>query len=546
VNRSVCAEPARPNEFRCFAMARVDVKPGTRGAYAYRPSAAFGHGHIGGYSPNDLAKAYGYNAGAAVSQTVAIVDWYNDPKALADLNVFDRAYGLPAETTTSFGKVNQNGKASPLPISSKESSTEIALDIQAVRAVCHRCRILLVEANHPTAADIAVAENTAARLGADEISNSFGTPESQATSTLLAAFSHAGIVITASTGDDGWYDWDFTNDGSGTADEPQFPSSSPNVVAVGGTLLKLTSTGTRASETVWNENGVDNARGAISGSLGGTGGGCSTRFTVKGWQSHVANYSTAGCGSRRLAADVSAIADPQRGFDVYDSYGHGTNSHRGWLTVGGTSLSAPITAALYALAGGSGGSAWPAASLYVNSTLHPTSRYDVTSGGSGFCGGDATNGCMKAALSQSAGRTNNPNDLTRSLLDCSYPTNGKVAAPPPLSRECNATAGYDGPSGLGAPRGIGLFRDTSPSADIRHSAVITHRVSASFTAHVTESVPGAQPTRYAWRWGDGSAGATTSATTSHIYSRAGKYTVTLTVSDSLYQNVIRRTSVTVG
>jgi PKD repeat protein len=243
---------------------------------------------------------------------------------------------------------------------------------------------------------------------------------------------------------------------------------------------------------------------------------------------------------------VSALADPKHGFDVYDSYGQGANPHRGWLTVGGTSLSAPITAALYALAGGSGGSAWPAASLYVNSALHPASRYDVTSGGSGFCGGDASTGCMKAALSQSAGRTNNPNDLTVGLLDCSYPTTGKVTAAPPLSRQCNAAAGYDGASGLGTPRGIGLFRSTSPSAYIRHAAVITHAVPASFTAAVTETVPGAHPTHYAWRWGDSTVGTTTSATTSHRYARAGKYTVTLTVNDSLYQDVIRRTSVTVG
>jgi hypothetical protein len=416
---------------------------------------------------------------------------------------------------------------------------------------------VLVEASTPTNTAIAAAENTAARLGADEISNSFGSPESQArTSRLLAAFNHPGIVITASTGDDGWYGWDFTNSGESNDGEAQFPSTDPYVVAVGGTELTLNPNGTRKSETVWNENGIDNKTGQANGAEGATGGGCSNLYPAKSWQSHVANYSTAGCGPGRLAADVSAIADPEHGFDVFDSYAHGTNSHRGWLTIGGTSLSSPITAALFALAGGSGGSAWPAASLYINSTLHPTSVYDVlgksngrtnaTRGGSAFCGGDATTGCMNRVLAISGGDTNNPNALFGSPLDCSYPLDGaSVTSPPPLSRECTAVAGYDGPSGLGAPRGLGLFHHTSPSAHISHPAVVKHHLSTSFVARVTESVPGAHPTTYAWKWGDGNSSRTTSATIPHTFSRAGTYSVTVTISDSLHQVVIRTTKLTV-
>jgi hypothetical protein len=548
VNRPACTAPTHPGEFRCFAIERVEVRAGTRGAYAYDPDATFGHGHIGGYSPNDLAQAYGYSAGAAVSETVAIVDWYDDPQVRHDLNVFDHAYGLPRETPTSFRTVNQNGQAAPLPVASTDTSTEISLDVQAVRAVCHRCRIVLVEAFNAITPDITAAENTAARLHANEISNSFGTPESSATSSALrAAFKHPGTVITASTGDDGWYDWDFWNAHFATGNEPQFPSTSANVVAVGGTLLKVTSTGARASETVWNENGADDNRGIRTDrALGAGGGGCSTSFSAKSWQSHVAGYRATGCGSGRLAADVSAIADPQRGFDVFDSYGHGGNAHQGWLTVGGTSLSAPVTAALFALAGGSGGSAWPAASLYINSALHPTRLFDVTSGGTGFCGGAITSDCMDQALTQSQGATNNPNDLTTgSLLDCSFPASGFLAAAPPRSSECDAVTGYDGPSGVGAPHGLGLFHPTSPSASIVRPTVITHRVSAAFTAHVIESIADAHPTTYAWKWGDGTTAASTTATAQHTYHAAGRYTITLTVSDSLHQVVIRTKAVTV-
>src|SRR4051794_9531499 len=403
VNRPLCAAPVDDAQFRCFAVAREPASAGTPGAYRV---AAFGHGRVGGYSPADLAKAYGYDPSRAVSQTVAIVDWYDDPYVLADLNAFDRAYHLPIETSRSFRKVNQDGRGSPLPQRSRESATEIALDVQAVRAVCHACRILLVEASAPTSRDLAAAENTAVRLGADEISNSFGGLESGISRTMVNAFHHPGVVITASTGDEGWLGWDYANSGYWADSEASFPASSSDVVAVGGTTLRVNADGTRKSETVWNNNGVDDSVGSVRGAMGASGGGCSARFAAGSWQWHAAGYAATRCGStgrNRLAADVAAVGDPRTGFDVRDSYGQG-----GWLTVGGTSLSAPLIAAMYALAGGAGGSAYPAASLYVNSALHPQLRYDVSAGGNGYCGGapDLTT-CMAAVAAVPGSGTNN-------------------------------------------------------------------------------------------------------------------------------------------
>src|SRR4051794_29355683 len=221
VNRPLCATPARADQFRCFAVASEPASADTPGAYRV---AAIGHGRRGHYSPDDLAKAYSYNPNVAVNQTVAVVDWYDDPYALADLNAFDRAYHLPTETSRSFRKVNQDGRRSPLPQPSWDSATEIALDVQAVRAVCHKCRILLVEANAPTSADLARAENTAARLHANEISNSFGGPESGIGAAMIRAFNHPGVVITASTGDDGWFGWDYANSNDWTDGEAGFPA----------------------------------------------------------------------------------------------------------------------------------------------------------------------------------------------------------------------------------------------------------------------------------------------------------------------------------
>ncbi len=542
VNRPLCAHPADRTQFRCFAVEQAPATADTPGAYKV---ATLGHGHIGGYSPGDLAKAYGFHPNAAVTQTVAIVDWYDDPYIARDLNTFDQAYGLPTETSVSFRKVNQDGHASPLPRASRDS-TEIALDVEAVRAVCHKCRILLVEADNPSATDLAVAENTAVRLGANEITNSFGGVESSATARMISAFRHPRVVITASTGDDGWYGWDFPNGGFANDGEATFPATDPYVVAVGGTTLTVNPDGSRKSETVWNNNGADNAAGlSRQEALGATGGGCSSRFGAGSWQWHAPLYAETNCGSdlhHRVAADIAAVADPHTGFDVLDRYGHG-----GWLRVGGTSLSSPIIAAMFALAGGSGGSSYPAASLYINTSAANT--FDVQTGGSSFCGGE-TNlaNCMSAVqdVAQDVG-VNNPNALLDSPVDCSFPLDGApVATAPPLGRQCNAMTGYDGPTGVGTPKGTALFKPTSGVGYLSVPTLARLRTSQTFTAHLWERLPNAHFTSFTWYWGDGSTTSTTTGSARHAYARAGRYRVTVSVSDSLHQYIARSHSFAVG
>ena len=422
INQPLCSTVVRPHEVRCFALKRVEVRKGTPGARAYPeqlPSAAhpsvtshaIGAGPAGGYTPDDLAAAYKYNPTTERSgQIVGIVDWYNDPHIKSDLAKFEKQYGLHHETASSFRVVNEHGATSPLPSSShgKSSAGEIALDVETVRSVCNTCRILLVEAAEPSDAAIATAEDTAARLGATEISNSFGGPESQANTTFAKAFNHPGVVVTASTGDDGWFDWDlFNSTTTETSGVAEFPATDPTVVAVGGTEVLLSHTdGHIETQTVWNENGPDDKVGLKTGdSLGAGGGGCSTRFAAPAWQKNVAGYSAVGCKGKRLDADVSAIADPELGFDVYDTWG---STDKGWLTAGGTSLSSPFIAAMYALAGGSGGASYPAFSMYTNAESTPSLVYDVTSGGNGFCGGDTTQNCGNVVSDGTSGEVHQP------------------------------------------------------------------------------------------------------------------------------------------
>jgi hypothetical protein len=262
----VCKAP-RPNHAACFALRKVVVRKGTPGAVAMsRPDTVYATGPAGGFTPSDLATAYGVNPALATKQKVAIVDAYDDPDALSNLNTFDAHYGLPAETSTTFKKVAQNGSTT-YPSPNGGWAGEESLDLDAVRGICNKCDITLVEANSSSFADLAAAENEAVKLGNTVITNSYGGAETGAIPTSVSsAYNHAKVVITASTADNGMYDWDNINQGGSSSNAPAVPSSLNTVVAVGGTTLYLNDDGTRSGETVWNENGPSDTDGASLGS----------------------------------------------------------------------------------------------------------------------------------------------------------------------------------------------------------------------------------------------------------------------------------------
>ncbi|HTW19411.1 MAG TPA: PKD domain-containing protein [Mycobacteriales bacterium] len=556
VNKPLCPPVTKPHTVTCFAMRRVTVKKGTPGAYPYLKNAAVSFGPSGGYTPADLALFYGFNPSAdRTNQTVGIVDWYNDAHVKSDLATFDKHYGFKKETASSFRVVNEHGKASPLPSSSlgRSSSDEISLDVDTVRSVCHDCRILLVEASGPTDAALEASEDTAVKMGATEISNSFGGPEkyrgsSNVPAAMAKAFDHPGIPITASTGDDGWYGWDIVNDDKDSSPGvAEFPSTSPYVVSVGGTRYDVTNETTGVgAQSVWNEDGSDDQTGLEYGPSGAGGGGCSQLYNAPAWQKNESGYSAAGCSGKRLAADVSELADPATGFDIYDSW-VGSGGVNGWQTVGGTSLAAPIVAAMYALADGSGGTKYPAASIYENATLHPTDFTDITVGGNSFCGGDTTANCADYVYSGTGGETHNPNGLNIGLVDCSFPRDGSDATSPPVDSECNAEPGYDGPSGVGTPaNGVGLFASTSPKVTVKAPAVLKLHHAATFTATATPRVSGKTITSITFDFGDGHSKTGTATSATHTYAEAGSYTVTVTATDSADQTSIAHVHVGVG
>ncbi len=302
-----------------------------------------------GYGPADLQSAYALSATGGAGQTVAIVDAYDDPYAESDLGVYRSQFGLPACTTANgcFRKVDQNGGTS-YPRANASWSEEISLDVDMVSAICPSCRILLVEASSNSFANLSAAVDEAAKLGATEISNSYGGSEYSSETSDQSHYNHPGVAITVSSGDGGY--------------GVEFPAASQYVTAVGGTSLARASNTRGWSETVWS----------------GAGSGCSAYISKPTWQ------TDAGC-ARRTVADVAADADPNTGVAVYDSYAY--RGAKGWLVFGGTSVASPIIASVYALAGNAGSvtyGSYPYA--------HTTSLFDVTSGSNGSCGTYLCNG----------------------------------------------------------------------------------------------------------------------------------------------------------
>jgi PKD repeat protein len=509
--RRVCPPPA-PGRAACQALVRVRVASASPGARPYTLNdGASTSGPAEGLSPAQLASAYGYVPTAGgTGQTVAIVDAFDDPNIEGDLGEFDKNYGL-AKCTAASGcleKVSQTGSTTSLPPPDESGwSLEISLDVETVHSVCPNCKILLVEANDESNANLAAAVEKAVSLGATEVSNSYAGPEQELGEPEQKAYAQPGIPIVAATGDDGYDDWALMNEGLPPPGMPDAPASLPSVVAAGGTSLHLTADGARASETVWNDEGPEDQ---TRSGLGATGGGCSTLFSAKPWQLDTPGFAATGCGTKRLAADISAVADPLTGFAVYDSYecrSYCTEKGlgKGWLPVGGTSLSTPLIASLYALAGGSHGVEYPALTLYGH-LGDGSSLYDVTEGSNDYCDGESTSRCKPEA---GLGR-----------VDCEGTT------------ACDAASGFDGPSGVGTPNGLGLFEPLLPTAVITPPGSLTEGTPANFSAAASsDPYPGGSIASYSWNWGDGSPDSS-GVSAAHVYGAAGTHTVTLMVTDN--------------
>jgi hypothetical protein len=366
----VCTTPVAPPFASCHARITANAAAST----AAEPT---------GLSPADIRSAYRLDPSGGAGVTVAVVVAYDSPTAEADLAVYREQWGLPPCTSADgcFTKVNQRGDAAPLPPAGWGWAVEAALDLDAVSAACPGCRLLLVEADSSSTVDLLNAALTASRLGADVISNSYGTTGEFAAERLYEPYYRSiRVPFVVATGDYGY------GNGLPLVGGVSYPAASASAIAVGGTTLTRADTSRGWTEAAW--------------SLGTSG--CSAYIGKPAWQKD-------GLCRMRTVADISAVGDPATGLAVYE-----TSVVGGWVTVGGTSLSAPLVSGMIALAGptrvAGHGPTMFAAALYQ----HPELFNDVTAGSNG------TN-CSSTYL-------------------------------------CTALPGFDAPTGLGTPDGVAAFR----------------------------------------------------------------------------------------
>ncbi|MGA2231402.1 MAG: S53 family peptidase [Tepidisphaeraceae bacterium] len=268
-----------------------------------------------GYTPAQIDQAYGFGqvTDNGAGTTIAIVDAYYDPNISSDLTTFDKEFDLPAPP--SFTQVDQNGNNASDLATNNGWALETSLDVEWAHAAAPGANILLVEAKNDNTNVLLNAVNYARNApGVVAVSMSWGGGEFSNEEAFDSYFTtptgHTGETFVASAGDSPGAQW---------------PASSPNVLSVGGTTLYSTnSTGTYGEELGWDDSG-----GGLS--------------QVEPEPSYQGSAQTTGA---RSTPDVAYDADPNTGFQVYDSVTYG--GVKGWQEIGGTSAGAPQWAGLIA------------------------------------------------------------------------------------------------------------------------------------------------------------------------------------------------------
>ena len=459
----------------------------TQTSATYRPAqirAAYGMPPVPA-SMTGLTAAQAAQLGAG--QTVYIVDAYDDPMAFGELSAFNQLFGLPACTAKTlaatstlplpaptangcdFYQVYSTGSgtlAAKAPAYDPNWAVEIALDVQWVHATAPLSRIVLIESADASLNGLGAAVQLANNMGPGVVSMSFGGSEGSYVTAFDYLFKQTGMTYFAATGDNG----------SGVS----WPAVSPGVVAVGGTSLTYSGTGTR-SEITW----------------AGTGGGISAYEPTPSYQ----NTTVPGLTplGHRSVADVAFNADPNTGQFVAVISNQTTCSfcQVSWVTAGGTSLATPQWAGLTAVSN--------AIRVQAGKTML----------------GDIHGALYSQAASSAA-------VYAADFADITAGGDGSCAT-------CQAKKGYDIPTGLGTPNAAALTTALTGLANPVMPPVVTGAgingtvgQALTFTASVTDSNP------YTLSLSGAPNGMTIASTgiVSWATPVAGSYPVTVTAKDS--------------
>lgn len=383
------------------------------------PSSAFCNTNFGinCYGPQDIYNEYDFPKPTSTNgsgQTIAIFDSFGSPTIQSDLNTFDTEYGMPAISAASSpwfqvfepeGNVvlNYDKLPSPVDFHNKNVATEIGwgyettLDVEWAHAMAPGANIALVVIPVPETQGVQGLTNmqNAQRWAMQHHpdwtiwSNSWATTE-QAFHTaatirnldsLYAAAAAQGISAFFASGDGG-----VSNADKQGRQYPfptvTYPSSSTNVVSVGGTQINNLAGAqivSRAPESVWNDG------------FGAAGGGYSTIFGEPAYQSKsgIPDTSLNGTTGGRGLPDVSYNAAVISAINIYESF---DPAGAGWAPIAGTSAATPQWAAVDAIANQNDGNlGFLTPRLYeiyrgVNGTSYASDFHDITTGNNSFGG----------------------------------------------------------------------------------------------------------------------------------------------------------------
>lgn len=415
-------------------------------------------------------------------QTIYIVDAMSDPNVAAELATFNQTFGLPACTSVAIATSAQLPLAAPsagacqfsvvysssaggmtatAPSYDSGWATEIALDVQWVHATAPLARIVLIEAPSSSVNDLLAAVDLADAMGPGVVSMSFGSSEGSWTASVDSAFTASGMSYLAATGD------------SGAA--VQWPAVSTHVLAVGGTSLTYSGSGTR-SEVVWSD----------------TGGGVSQYTAAPSYQ----NNTVPGMGSPsyRNVGDVSFNANPYTG--QYLAVMAPGSSSASWLSAGGTSLATPQWAGLLAVA----------------NALRAQSSHAMLG---------APHATLYGQVAAVAGT------YAADLDDITQGSDGSCST-------CSAKVGYDTPSGLGTPNATALLSTLAGSAAASAPVVTSATVDGTVGTALSYTVAVSAPDSVSYTLGGAPSGMSISsaAVLSWPAPTAGTHQVTVTAKDS--------------
>jgi len=331
------------------------------------------------YDPYQMRHAYNIdtliNAGFdGKGKTIVIVDAFQSPNIVQQLNFYNSFYGLPSlnglggPPDPSLGTFTQIAPDGLTPFVTGDGNMtgwaeEISLDVLWAHAIAPGANIVLVLAKSNNDADILSVTKYAVdnNLG-DVISQSFGESESCVDPNLLTqehqVFAEATmkyITLFASSGDEGAALP--TCDGTSWAKAASSPATDPLVTAVGGTELHAAdycltalgcdptthpAPGTYQSEIAWNEGPPFGDFQPFFGSTLATGGGFSVLYDEPSYQ-----QGTIHGGKQRGEPDVSYNAAVLHGVLTYLNIPGITP---GFYRFGGTSAGSPQWAAILAIA----------------------------------------------------------------------------------------------------------------------------------------------------------------------------------------------------